>query len=769
MRFSGRDPVDRWIAVRPLALFTACFLAGLIIGRIAPALPAWGLGAVAAGVLMAVFRRRAFAFALAMMLGALWIGLFLIRPAVVEADDVLLVGRVDGEAVEKDNYVRLRLGGVEIDGRTQPYRVMLYLYDAQDIPPVGAEISLRARTWAPDGAGNPGGFDYADWLWRQRIALCASAGAQKLISVDAPDSLSPAAWPQAARARIAGVIRAAFSDDCEGLVIALVTGDKSEMPEESRENYRASGVSHLLAISGLHVGVLFLALEWLLMRLRLSRRAAFFTALPFMAGYVLLVGAPASVLRACLMYAAGRAARFDGRPRDGATVMCLSMLPLLMVNPLYIEDTGFVLSYAAVAGLTLFARRVPEREPRGRPLPVRLLRRVGQAARVSFAAQLGAVPATVCFFNQLPVWFLPFNVVMAPLMIVLFPALLAVTAVSAVCAPLGAALARPAEAVIRLFGGLTAWGARMPWAMINGADWPGWMIALYAAAAFVASPYTYVARRGVKHALALASMPAVIALALFLPALVSREGLEITFLDVGQGDGAVVRAEDRLYLIDVGDGDAMARYLLSQGLRPDGIFLSHGHSDHAGGLSAIVDSFQPCPLYISSVWDREGLDEGVEAAWRKAMDAGWPAVTLTAGDELALSDSVVLRVWHPGLVPAMGLNENSLVCSVTFGWSTALFTGDLPAAQELVPLPDCTVLKVGHHGSRSSTGPVLLEQVTPAVAVISVGHNSYGHPAQEVLDRLDGVAVYRTDERGAVTVSMNWNGETTVTAWLPAE
>ena len=763
MRLRLGDPVKRWMAVRPLALGTACFLLGLIAGHAAPGILIWGFAALGMAALLLVFRKKALVFMLLIPLGAAWISLRLIRPVAPETDSALLTGRVDSEAAVEDGRLRVLLAEAALDGEALPCKVMLYLYDMEEVPPPGARITATAKTWRPSDAGNPGGFDPGAWLWRQGAALCASAGAKKVIAVEPPEGFSPAGWLHGTRARLAGLIDAVFDEDCAGVVAALVMGDRSGLSEETWTSFRASGVAHLLAISGLHVGALFVLLEWLFMRLSLSRKAAFFAALPLMAAYALLAGATASVLRACLMIAAARLARFSGRPRDGASALALSMLPLLVANPLYIEDAGFVLSFSAVAGLTLFARRVPEPEEEWTDPTARLLRRVRQVARASLAAQLGAIPATACFFNQLPLWFLPFNVALGPLMVALFPLLLAVLAASAVWMPLGIALAVPAQALLRLFARIAAWGARMPGAVARVADWPAWLIALYAAAAFIASPYARL--EGWNHArmLARGAMAALVALSLCLPAFTAYvDGVQITFLDVGEGDAAVVRTERRVYLIDTGEGSAAARYLLDNGLRPDGVFFSHGHSDHAGGLSALADCFPPCPVYVSCAWARDGLDEAVEAAWQKAMDAGWPAAFLTAGDELALSETAVLRVWYPDGDAAAGINENSLVCSVECGRSAALFTGDLPAARELTALPDCTVLKVPHHGSRASTGPLMLAQVTPDIAVISVGPNSFGHPAQEVLDRLAGVAVYRTDICGAITVTMTAEGETRV-------
>ena len=762
------DPLDRWIAARPLALFAACFLAGVIAGHAARPMPLiWAVLSVSAGLALAIFRKRALAFSLAVMLGALHVSLFMVKPAVYGAEGVCLTGYVDAEPRQTETALRLRLGGASVDGEPVPCRVMLYLYDMETTPAVGDRITAAVNTWTPRGAGNPGGFDYAAWLWRQRVALCASAGAEAVAAVEAPDSFSLIRWTSMARSRVAAVIRGAFSEASEGIVLALVAGDRSEMSEDLRDSLRASGVAHLLALSGLHVGLLLAALDWLLRRLGLGRKASFCLTLPVMALYCLLVGLPASVLRACLMFAAARLARLDGRPRDGLTIIALSMLPLLLLNPLYIEDAGFVLSYSAVTGLALLGRPWPDQEVDRTTRLGRCRAGLLSSLRVSLAAQAGALPATICLYNQIPLWFLPFNLLLGPLVALLFPLLLAAVALAALSPALAAPLVWMAEGLVSAFTAATAFGATLPLALINAADWPAWLIALYAGAALCASPHARFARKGRRALWAKAAMLSLIALGLLLPRLSVPGGLTVTFLDVGQGDGAVMRAEGKTYLMDTGEGSDMADYLLNQGLTPDGVFLSHGHSDHAAGLSAIVDDFPPCPIYVSTEWDSEPLDEPVALAWDKAREAGWPVVRLRAGDELSLSARVTMRVWHPGLLPARGLNETSLVCSVHYGDAAALFTGDLPMGQELMPLPRCTVLKVGHHGSKYSTGAPLLDQACPAVAVISVGHNNFGHPAPAVLQRLEGAAVYRTDQRGAVTVALDEDGSARVTTWLP--
>ena len=760
-----------WIEARPLVVFALCFAAGAAIAH--AALPGlwivWAIAAALVAALMIIFRQKALAFSLALLLGALWLDLFLIKPDVTAAENVLLAGRVDSAVAQGEKSWRVRLDHVTIDGEKCPSKVMLYFYSEPPELEYGARLSVQANTWVPGENADSGGFDYAAWLWRQRAALGASAKSESEITVEPPSSFSLIGWSLESRARLTTVIERVFPEDGAPFAAALITGDKTGMPEEEKENYRRAGVSHLLALSGLHVSALFLCLEFLLRKMRVHRRAAFGVSLGLMAVYTVVVGCPASIVRAAVMYAAARIGAFSGRPRDGLTTLSAALLILLIVNPLYIEDVGFLLSFTAVGGLIVLAPgwlNAPRKKDADKPMraPSRLknaLTRVAQSLIASMAAQLGTLPVVACQFNQLPVWFLLFNAVLIPAMTLIYPALLFVTLLGCVWPAGGAVLGGVLAWPVRLFNRITALGAILPMAQVNCPDWPVWLILLYAAAALLAAaPVTrfYRLRRG----LAVAAMAGLAATAWLLPVLPSGEDVVITFLDVGQGDAAVIVTDNLCYLVDVGDGNAASRWLLDEGLTPQGVFLTHGHADHAGGLKAIVDAFPPSTLYVSCLWDEETHDASVDEGWQKALDAGWNVRYLAAGDEVKLSQSALAHVWNPSGDAAADINENCMVLSVQTGRSAALITGDLPMSCERIPLPDCTVLKVAHHGAASSTGEIMLAQTTPSVAVISVGRNNYGHPSPDTLERLSGCAVYRTDERGAVTVVMKASGETEV-------
>ena len=760
-----------WIEMRPLVLIALCFTIGITIAH--AALPSlwivWAIAATVVAALMLIFHQRALAFSLAMLLGAVWVCLFMQKPVVTAEKDVSLTGCVDSAISQSETSWRVRLKNVTINSEECPSKIMLYFYTEPPALQYGAHLSLQVNTWVPDEDADSGGFDYASWLWRQRVALCASAKNKSEITVEPPTSFSLIGWLLDTRSQLNAVIENVFPEDCAPFASALITGDKSNMPDEEKDNYRRAGVSHLLALSGLHVSVLFLCLEFLLRKMHVHRRAAFGLSLGLMTVYTIVVGCPASIIRAGVMYAVGRIGAFSGRPRDGLTTLSAALLLLLIINPLYIEDVGFLLSFTAVAGLIVLAPgwlKAPRKAALNKPVHAHskaksLLNGIAQSLIASMAAQLGTLPVIACQFNQLPVWFLLFNAVLIPAMTVLYPALLFTTLLGCVWTAGGAVLGGLLAWPVRLFNWITSLGSILPMAQLNCPDWPAWLILLYAAAAVLASaPVTrlYRLRRG----LAVATMAALTAVAWLLPALSSGDDVVITFLDVGQGDAAVVETDNLCYLVDVGDGNTVSRWLLNEGLTPQGVFLTHGHADHAGGFEAIVDAFPPSTLYVSCLWDVEEHDTAVDEGWQKALDAGWNVCYLKAGDEVKLSQNAAAHVWNPSEDVAADINENCMVLSIQAGQSAALITGDLPTSCERIPLPDCTVLKVAHHGSASSTGAIMLAQTTPSVAVISVGHNNYGHPSPDTLERLSGCAVYRTDENGAVTVTMKADGTTEV-------
>ncbi len=544
-----------------------------------------------------------------------------------------------------------------------------------------------------------------------------------------------------------------------GLVDALVLGRRDDLSPSLRQTFADAGLAHLLAISGLHVGVLS---SWLLLLLRRARmgeqRWLVGAALTWV--YVCLLGAPASATRAAAFLTLYAVARWRQRYPPLSAVVAVSVLVISVLDPAAVGSIGLWLSVAAVLGTTWGLRMA-----RGRHWRHPVIRLMAS----SCGAVLFTAPITAFAFGAVAPVGVVANLVAIPLSSLAVPSvfvsLLGGGVVAGGAGLLLAALER-AAAVAAAVPGAQATGVpgaafSVPWAL-------GLCVVLYLTgdgSAVLASPVLRVRRLR----RLLAASTASVWLLVTLPAWLARESgrtLDIHVLSVGQGDAILLQTPGgRWSLVDGGPRtagfDAGARVILPflrrRGVRElDVVVVSHGDADHLGGIPSVLEHvdaelvLEPgqalgTALYLEylALVDARGL------AWRAAR----------AGDSITLGD-LSIAVLHPAadwLKDEFEPNENSVVLHVRYGCFDALLVGDagLPVEQELLSsAPEVEVLKVGHHGSASGTTGAWLDALRPRVAVISVGRNRYGHPAPDVLARLAArdVQVWRTDRGGVVTI-----------------
>ncbi len=541
------------------------------------------------------------------------------------------------------------------------------------------------------------------------------------------------------------------------IVEAMILGRRHDLRSDTRDAFVASGLAHLLAISGLHVGIVA-ALVTISLRRFSSGARPWAWAAGLTWAYVTLLGFPTPATRAALFITIAACSRIRGRNPPLEVVIGVSVLCILCFDPLAVRSVGAWLSVFAVwstARSIKLARTVTRRSGRWGPL-VRL-------AVASAGATIGTAPITAFVFGNVAPIGLVANLIAVPLASMAVPAVF----ISLLGGPTFAAgagvLLALLESTASLFGsipgghleGVPGVAFALPWTVLAG-------VAVWLA---VRPPVWRLALRRAAYGLGAVGWVAAV-----LPAIVSlrhRGILEVHMLDVGQGDAIAIKTpNDRWVLIDGGPKnlrwDAGLRvvvpFLKRRGVRfLDAVILSHGDADHLGGLPAVVQNvptgvvLEPgvplgSSLYVEflDVLDEEGVE------WLSAR----------AGDTL-LIDSVRFAVLHPHgawLEKALGPNENSLVVHVSYREFDLLLTGDIgwPAESTLIAsVSDIEVLKVGHHGSRGGTRNAWLEALRPEVAMISVGQrNRYGHPAPDVVRRLQdrGIHIVRTDTDGAVTL-----------------
>ena len=562
------------------------------------------------------------------------------------------------------------------------------------------------------------------------------------------------------RDRAARSIDRTFAEDAP-LARALLIADQHQIPTEMRDRYAAAGLIHMLSISGLHVAVIAAAMELLFQVARLSRRASLLGAFVTTAVYVGVIGAPPPALRSAAMLGVAMSSRIWQRPTSVWAAWALgAFVPLL--SPRTAVDVGYQLSVlgmcALVASGALWRRHLAERMTGWRA-------KVGRELVTSVVACAVTAPLVAWVFGRISLIAPLSNLVAAPVITLAQP-ILFLALVVAPFATVARFFAQAVHPLLFAFDWIAWRAAAVPGAAIGvSATAPAAVLAAVAAGAIVVACVSrFPARAAVVGIAALG----ILAVAPAFPA-GSTKDVELHVLDVGQGDAILLRTDrGRWILFDAGPGwpggdagrSTVLPYIRRRGGGLEAFVLSHPHTDHVGGAATVLTAMHP-----RTYWDAAfaGGSQAYIASLTAAKneDIEWHRVH--PGDSLQI-DGVTLSFLAPDSTWTVGLTDPNLastIALVRFGMVRFLLVGDAEREEEdwlLARYHDglrAQVLKVGHHGSSTSSSDAFLAAVHPEVAVISVGAgNKYGHPSGDVLYALArvGAEVVRTDQAGTVIV-----------------
>ncbi len=620
-------------------------------------------------------------------------------------------------------------------------------------PRWGATGLLLAREQPPAAPDNPGQSDARRSLRSQGEISFLSGETWKEIR-------PPPRWMRVLaglRTRLERSLQQNVPAPERPLLEGTLLNERQRIPEETRQAFLRSGMQHILAISGEHIALLAAFLLFGALWLRLPRKTAFTLAAAAVAVYIPVVGAPPSVVRAGWMLALLLPALWRERPASALNALALCVTGELLLHPTLILNLGFQLSYAATLSLVLCAGGA--RDLAARCLRPRLLRGALGVVLLSVMVNLYTYPLLAASVHAFAPWSVLGNLLVTPLAAAMLLAGLC-TWVFTPFPPLAhAAGACAALASALLDGGVHAL-ARLPGALRSAADPPAVWLWIFAAAIFAITA-AWRARAG---RLALLGLAVLAVAEFFRPAVTRRlagEPVRSTFLDVGQGDGAVVELPGAVYVIDAGPSQRTAQrtllsYLRSRGIqRLDGLVLTHPDCDHFGGAFALVGSF-PITTILSPKTSPDA-----QPSWRslqaQARRRGVPWRPVAAGDWLYRRGAVSLSVLGPdSSLDSASDNNRSVVCLLATPKRRALFTGDIegPGQKALAstwPLWRHAWLKAPHHGSDRTTLPCFLRAEAPPQAVISAGHRP-GFPGRQTLALLRslGAEVQVTAHAGAV-------------------
>ncbi len=688
---------------------------------------------------------------------------------------ILSISDNDSETIKIwKQYVKQRCGGGlqerDVTG------VLCYMEERQE-PAIGSLVMISGKFRAFSHATNPGEFDSANYYQINRIQ---GRLMQSTLEYESPSDHALREKLYQCRIYLGLLLNAVYPTDKATIMRAMLLGEKGILDADVKALYQQNGIIHILAISGLHLSILGMGLYKLLHKCYVPKVVNAPISIAFMCGYGMMTGMGVSLRRALIMFVIHLGAFLCGRTYDMLTAMAVAAVTILLTQPWYLTHSGFLFSFCAICGIGIL---LPAMEQN------RLWDRKWINAVVSGAGiSISTLPVYLWFYYEMPPYSVLLNLLVIPCMTVIMVSGVGTLVLSALFLPVGRITAIPGTLLLALYERCCELCKSLPnhtWITGCPQKWQIICFVLILTVVIVANKY-----------LTKIQFWQGILVALMVLTLRFYDGLEITMVDVGQGDCIYVTDGRTHILIDGGSSDkqSVASYQILPFLKYrgvaklDAVFVTHPDSDHENGIVEILDNYEDNGIIIDMLllpdMEKACQNEDYQKLWQLAEEAGITVQTMKQGDcfgritqNLKQGDYIggikglLLTCLHP---PEQYLNQDTNACSTVlylqYGDFTALFTGDLEGEGESLLLEELhrrqiqeiNLLKVAHHGSRNSSGEELLNLLQPQIALLSAGKdNSYGHPHAETLERLEscGTSYFCTRDYGAITVKVTRRGE----------
>lgn len=652
----------------------------------------------------------------------------------------------------------------------------------------GDTLELKSFLSTPKPPTNPGAFDFPRYLWQQYTEFQVMG--EGINTIQVVETSSVFGWKGITYIRnlLENRIDQIFSTDNSGLMKGMLIGEQQEVSVELENIYRDTGIIHILAISGTHVLLVIGALVLVLRMFRITLERTYEVVLLFLPFYMILTGLSPSVVRASLMGIIYLIARRLHYQYSALHSISLVFILTTLLKPRLIFAVGFQLSFVVTLGLILctqpFSNQLKKYFQR---LPNKLI----SAFSFTFVAQIFAFPILVMTFYQFPLASIPINLLLMPVYALIIPWGYLSMVLAVFWPHLGKIIAYPLDGILAVIHLFLQQIVKLSYSVLSFKPLPTWWWGIYILLSILILVPLHL-KRFWKIGITLLCV-----ILISMPFLLSwfDSSIRVTFLDVGQGDSIVIQGPRNQTILIDGGGEGyvfpnkewqkrrnpydVGKNVVIPALRSLGIneinwlVISHGDSDHIGGLLEVVRQIPIKNVLINGVQATTELEKELQYL---IEEANIPVYIATKGPWLKWQGDImweVLNPSHDSSFSSVNDNDESVVLLLSAYNRKVLFTGDLEENGEIRILEDVhnmniDVLKVGHHGSKTSTSDLLLESTLPKVAVISVGGtNRYGHPNAVVLDRLvkKQVEVYRTDHHGAITFTIHSDGVMTYKLW----
>lgn len=687
----------------------------------------------------------------------------------------------------------------------------------------GDYICMSGTVSVPDSATNPGTFDQYIYLRNKGYYLCISNGT---IESGNHRPYSIEGFLYGIKNRCTKIIDNSFDSESAGIVKAMLVADKSTLDKNIKKLYSENGIAHIMAISGVHVAIIGMTLYGFLRKLRIGRLISGTFSIAIIILYGIMTGMSSSTERAVIMLILSIAAEYFGRKTDAPTSMGFAMIIMVLGNPYVILDAGFQLSFAAITGVTVVAPQLrkllrmfkcfikeadeKKKQKHKKIMSLRkMIIKLIDALVVGIASFITTTPVIIYYYYQFPPYSILINLIVIPLVSLIVGGSILVVLTGLFFTGAAVVMTYPVRLILFGYKYLCIFASGLPGASVLVGHISIGMVFVYYLSVVLIFAILRMIRIG-KTERGGPILYLMLATVLFLTVVYEvysyDKSLKIVYMDVGQGDGVLLRTSGHGgILIDGGSSSnkRVGEYVMVPVLKYYGVseveyaFVSHGDVDHVSGLEYLLNEEQSGVHVVNLVLPEYGEQDALQELKSEATANNVNIIYMKPGDNITYNhqhaETINIECLYPDEEAGQGVldtNNLSMILKTTITWDvreadienlnkssdsdaslSLLFVGDagIAAEQRLIELYEknslgeisdsiaCDILKVGHHGSRNSSGSDFLKRVSAMYGIISCGKdNRYGHPHAETLERLKmaDTKYMTTKEHGAIILSI---------------
>lgn len=647
-------------------------------------------------------------------------------------------------------------------------KILINIKMSQDIPSIkyGDSLYIEGEFKQPEEARNYKGYNYKQYLKTKKIIGTVELEKVKILKS------SNGSFIHNIQKYIRDTINGTLTDEEGNLLLAILLGDKDKLSEDIQESFKTSNLSHMLAVSGAHVSYIILGLTYVLQNSIIGKKNGKIVCIIFLLAFMAITNFTPSVTRACIMAILTLLSSIIYRKSDVYTNISVAALITLIFNPYSLLDLGFQLSYGGTIGIIIFIKRIQEKKSNSK-----VINYIKQMALVSIYANIIIIPIMMYHFNTVSFTFIISNIMASPILgIIVITGFLFITT-SITVKPLTRLIAIFIKPILSILIKISQICSKLPFSNILVVTPYMFNVISYYAIIL----YCIKSKKNNKCKIIICLLIVLILINFII--YIFPQKLRIFFIDVGQGDSTLIITPDKkTVLIDGGGSDSfdvgekvLLPYLLDRRiLKIDYVLISHFDTDHCGGILTIMEKVKVKNIIIS---EQAEHSENYERFKKLMIHKKIRLIEVKKGDKIKIGRYSEFKILFPTsrLLSENPLNNNSIVAQFNYNNFKMLFTGDIEklAEQQILKAEKAEIradiLKVAHHGSKTSSIPEFIKAVKPKIALIGVGkNNTFGHPNQQTIKNLENIKcrIYRTDLQGEIIIKIDQKGRMNVKSKL---